>query len=94
CDFIYKRNYCKQCKQKLYSEEDFDNDADITTKSTISERFSDYNTDNGFVIPDNEKKYFYIKFPKSIQIEEINEEETIKEIVATGQALQPVQHNI
>ncbi|CAG8693224.1 8161_t:CDS:1, partial [Racocetra persica] len=46
---------------KLYSKEDFDNDADITTESTISKRFLDYNIDDGFVIPDNEKNYFCIK---------------------------------
>ncbi|CAG8848386.1 24134_t:CDS:1, partial [Racocetra persica] len=39
---------------------DFDNDNDITTELTISKRFSDYNTDDGFVILDNEKNYFCI----------------------------------
>ncbi|CAG8541364.1 11016_t:CDS:2, partial [Racocetra persica] len=46
----------------FYTEtEDFDNDTDITTESTISKRFLDYNTDDGFVIPDNEKNYFCIE---------------------------------
>jgi hypothetical protein len=59
CNYLSRQSCCKLCKQKLLKEEDFEEDEDIeiiTETATISE-YSNYDSDDGFVVKDSKEYY-------------------------------------